>query len=419
MKESKKCVALLTLALGLWLIAFALTFGLTKHPIGASDLICGLLLVALGLLSITPSRVWSGWLVALVGVWLQIAPLVFWAPEALMYLNDTLVGVIAIIFAFLLTKKKEATTQELLPKGWSYNPSSWSHRIPTALLAMLCWFFSRYMAAFQLGYIDSIWDPFFAGGTVQVITSTISKNFPVSDAGLGAVCYTLEAILGWQGSSRRFASMPWLVLAFAFLVIPVGIVSVTLIILQPVVVGAWCTWCLATAASMLLMIVLTAGELVAALQVLREAKQKGGSVWKVLWRGTQMHKSIPNNRPLSKPSWGFTLPWNLVASLALGIWLMFTPAVLGTRGELAMSYFILGPIVVAISVLAFAEVLRSVRYVNILCGLLLILGPWLVPHVCMKCCIATSWIVGFLILILALRRGKISGKYGTWNRFIL
>lgn len=31
---------------------------------------------------------------------------------------------------------------------------------------------SRYLAAFQLGYIDAIWDPFFGQGTRQVLNST-------------------------------------------------------------------------------------------------------------------------------------------------------------------------------------------------------------------------------------------------------
>lgn len=141
MNEKRNRIALLTVALGFWLIAVHLTFGYRGHPVEISDLISGILLVILGLFSLSPTRIWSGWAVSLVGVWLQMAPLVFWAPLSIMYINDTLIGAIAIVLSFLLAKEEEVTSSVDRPKGWSYNPSGWSHRIPTVALAMLCWFF--------------------------------------------------------------------------------------------------------------------------------------------------------------------------------------------------------------------------------------------------------------------------------------
>jgi hypothetical protein len=407
--------ALLIVAVGLWLIALPWTFGYKGHPVACSDLISGFALVVFGLLSLTPPRVWSLWAACLVGVWLQLAPLVLWAPSALMYVNDTLTGALVIVLAFLLAKREERSSLGDIPTGWSYNPSGWNHRIPTTFLAMLCWFFSRYMAAYQLGYIDQIWDPFFPGGTLHVITSQISKDFPVSDAGMGAVCYTLESLLGWQGSSRRWASMPWLVFAFGFLVIPVGVVSVTLIILQPVVVGFWCSWCLATASLMLLMIVLTGGELVAVLQLLWEVKRSGGSVWTVFWKGRDVALSQPKK---TSAGWGFTLPWNLAATLILGIWLMASPAVFGIKGGLATSNFILGPMIAALSVIALAEVFRGVRYLNLLLGLGLLIAVWQSTGQSLAS-ISNTLIVGILVIALSPRKGKISEKYGVWDKLII
>jgi uncharacterized membrane protein len=332
------------------------------------------------------------------------------------------VGAIAIVFSFLLTKKEEAISGSGCPAGWSYNPSGWEHRIPTIALAMLCWFFSRYMAAFQLGYVDHVWDPFFTGGTLQVITSNISKSFPVSDAGLGALCYTLEFLLGWQGSSQRWFNMPWLVFTFAFLVIPVGIVSITLIILQPVVVGAWCSWCLATAASMLMMIILTAGELAGVVQLLNETRQKGDSIWRTFWRGrTPSYDLIaakPRYRPFKTIAFGVTFPWNLVISVLLGIWLMASPAVLDIQGGLAISNYIEGPMIVAFSIIAFAEVFRSIRYLNIIFGLSLILAPWIASERALLG-ICNNIAIGILVIALSFRRGKISERYGAWEKLIL
>ncbi len=414
----KNQIALLIAALGVWLIAMPLTFGYSGDAVGISDLISGLLLIVFGLLSQATNRMWSGWFAGIIGLWLQLAPIIFWAPNSLMYINDTLIGAISIILSFRLVQKKTVAKEAEIPAGWSYNPSGWSHRVPVVGLAILCWFFARYMAAYQLGYIDAIWDPIFKNGTLHVITSTISMDFPVSDAGMGAVCYTLEALLGWQGDTRRYASMPWLVFAFAFLVIPVGIASITLIILQPVVVGAWCSWCLATALSMLLMIVLTGGELAAACQVLKEAKKKGESVWKVLWKGTD---ATPGKQKKSfhkkSGGWGVTLPWNLCFSFLLGIWLMASSSVLGIDQGLATVNYILGPLVAAISIIALSEALRSVRYFNFLLGVCLVIAPWFVAH-SGTLSIVNNILVGLIILVCAFPKGRISERYGTWQRLI-
>jgi hypothetical protein len=421
MTSQKARIALLTVALGLYLIALPLTMGWMDEKVGFSDLLSGLLLLVLGFLSLSVTRAWSGWGIGIVGVWLQLAPLVFWAPVSLMYFNDTLVGAIAIVFAFLIAKKTEAPVAMAIPNGWSYNPSGWHHRIPTVALAMLCWFFSRYMAAYQLGYIDQIWDPFFPGGTLHVITSTISKDFPVSDAGMGALCYSMEALLGWQACSRRWLNMPWLVFVFGFLVIPVGAASITLIILQPVVVGYWCSWCLATAFCMLLMIVLTAGELVAVLQLLKEAKEKKESVWKVFWQGAGVSHALVQARPRSRHSrslaWGFTLPWNLLLSAALGIWLMASPALLKIVGGVATSNYILGPMIVAVSIIACAEVFRALRFLNSLLGLCLLLTPFLVGDFSSES-LCNNLIIGIAVITLCRPKGKVSERYGAWERFI-
>ncbi|SRR5581483_6902675 len=418
----KNQIALLTVALGFWLIAVPLTFGYKGHAIARSDMISGFLSLILGLLCLAPRRVWSGWVLGLVGIWLQLAPLVFWAPTAAMYINDTLIGALAIAFSFLLTKKSESESVPFIPSGWSYNPSAWLHRIPTVGLATLCWFFSRYMAAYQLGYIDAIWDPFFKEGTLRVITSKISKDFPVSDAGMGAVCYTLEMLLGWQGGTRRWACMPWLVIAFAFLVVPVGMVSVILIILQPVVVGAWCSWCLATAASMLVMIVLTGGELAAALQCVSSSKARGESAWKVFWKGTRIPNRGPSLKPLHRNknamAWGVGAPWNLVLSLALGIWLMLSHSILGIEDGLSIANYIMGPLIVVFSFIAFSEVFRTIRFINILFGLVLLLAPWATKNAS-GVGLTNSLIVGVLTIFLGFRKGDIAERYGKWEKFIV
>lgn len=55
--------------------------------------------------------------------------------------------------------------------GWTYNPSSWLRRTPIIALGRVGFFFAGLMAAYQLGYVDSLWDPFFGNGTEEILNS--------------------------------------------------------------------------------------------------------------------------------------------------------------------------------------------------------------------------------------------------------
>ncbi|MBS0653219.1 MAG: vitamin K epoxide reductase family protein [Verrucomicrobia bacterium] len=424
MDEKKKRVALLSVAIGFWLIAIPLTFEFKSKALLYSDILSGILLIVLGVLSLAPRRVWSGWSIAVVGVWLQLAPLVFWAPTSLNYLNDTLIGVILIAFSFYLISNRlsESESGTGIPDGWSYNPSSWLPRILTVGLAMLCWTFSRYLASYQLGYINEMWDPIFGNGSLRVITSKIANDFPVSDAGLGAFVYTMEFLLGWHGGSRRWHTMPWLVFSFGILVVPVGLVSIVLIILQPVAVGAWCSWCLAAAACMLTMILLSGSEIIAAISFIKKAVEQGDSFWKVLWKGKKLigqnHAAKPRNRKKDKTAWGFYPCWNLVLLAVLGAYLMLSPYLFSMTGTLATVEYIIGPFMITFSVVAMVEVYRIARFVNSLFGILLIAFPifWANPAT------GANWstaLVGLLALGLSIPRGVVRERYGSWDRYIV
>lgn len=417
MNEKKLRIALFLVALGCWLLSIPLTFGDKILGMVISDVCSGILLVISGVLFLTTQRLCSSWIAGFVGVWLQFAPLVFWEPSSLMYINNTLIGVLAIILAFHLAENSAVGIS--IPQGWSFNPSAWTPRVITVGLALICWFISRYLAVFQLGYIDHMTDPFFKDGTLRVITSQISKDFPVPDAGLGALGYTLEFILGWQGSARRWSEMPWLVIIYGILVIPVSVASITLIILQPVAVGAWCSWCLTIAVCMLTMILLTAPELAAVLQFLHQAKKAGNPFWKVFWKGASALKNGLKNAPSKgkTQAWGITFPWNLVITFILGIWLMFSPAVLNTHQLLAISNYIGGPLVSAFSFIAFAEAFRFIRFINILLGIGLIAVIWITPVINIHN-ILNNLLVGIVVIALSLPKGEIRERYGAWGKFI-
>lgn len=410
--------SLLISALGFWLLAAPVTFGYKDSKMWMSDPISGSLLIVLGFLSCFTGKKLFYSLAALVGFWLQFAPLVFWAPEGASYLNDTFVGILVIVLAFLLPGMTGADKEEggEIPSGWSFNPSEWGPRVVTVSLAMICWFLARYMSAYQLGYIDHVFDPFFGDGTTKVITSNLAKSFPISDAGLGALVYSLEFILGWTGSNRRWRTMPWLAGIFGLMVVPAGITSILLIVSQPVLVGAWCGLCLVTAACMLVMILLTIPEMVAVCQLLYQAKKSGKGFWKVFWKGDAEASLATPAQPVARKGFsrlGFTCPWNLNLSVLLGVWLMCAPSILEVLHPAADSDYIVGPLLITFSIISMSEATRSFRFVNLILAAFLFSAPyWLTGFSTLGT--MNNLIVGVFIALLSFKRGKILERYGKW-----
>ena len=419
------------MTLGLWLITSAFAVGLRSPGLQVSDVASGALVILLAALSLSRRpfwRLWAPWANSLVGLWLLFAPLVFWAPTAAGYANDTLVGALVVVFAILAPGMPMAPGMSMepgpdVPPGWSYNPSSWPQRAPIIALALIGFFLSRQMTAFQLGHVATLTDPFFGIGTERVLTSDVSRAFPIPDAGLGAVAYMVEFLMGFMGDKRRWRTMPWMVTLFGILVVPLGVVSITLIILQPLAVGAWCTPCLAAAVAMLIMIALTLDEVVAMGQFLVQARREGQPLWRTFWLGGTL-RDLPVTGP-ARPDvvsakamvWGVAIPWNLLLSAGLGVWLMLTPSVLGSAGAAAHSDHLVGALIVTTAVIALADVGRAMRFLNILFGAWVIAAPWILGGATP----ASRWsdaIVAALVILLTLPRGPVGERYGTWERFI-
>lgn len=87
--------------LGAWLIVGPATMGVRNHAVLSSDAGAGALLVWFGFM-FAPRHWWVPWATALVGVWLLFAPLVFRAPSATAYVNDTLVGTVVVMLAIVI-----------------------------------------------------------------------------------------------------------------------------------------------------------------------------------------------------------------------------------------------------------------------------------------------------------------------------
>jgi hypothetical protein len=426
------------IALGVWLVASAFTFQYPETTSFWSDIFTGAVIGVLGILTLFPRFDLARWGLCLAGMWLLFAPLVFWTRSAAVYANDTLVGSLVIAFSVLIPMMPSRAHHHVMtmpgpdtPPGWSYNPSDWIQRGPIIAMAFVGFFLSRYLAAYQLGHIPYPWDPFFGDGTRRVLDSDISKAWPVSDAGLGAVSYMLEALSGFMGGRNRWRTMPWMVVMFGFLVVPLGIVSIVLVMLQPIGVGAWCTLCLITAAAMLVMIAPAVDELIAMGQFLSGARRQGKPFWQTFWIGGTLdayqtapatepsvheHRSIP-----SRIIAGMDLdnvPATLLLSAALGVWLMAAPAVLGSAGTAANNNYLVGALAVTWAVIAFGEIVRPIRLLNILTGIWLIASAWTLSGMT-DLARWNNLFVGALLIVLSLNRGQIREQFGGWNRFLI
>jgi len=176
------------------------------------------------------------------GLALLFAPLIFKAPSLTGFNAETFLGLFILGISLFQRGQWEAK------------------RAPIILLALSCFLITHYMAAFQLGYFPTVWEPFFTPGTRAVLTSNISKAFPISDAGLGSIFYGVEAIFALTGRTILLSAC-MVVMAFA---------TLGLLIMQPLVVGTWCTLCLITAFLMLLMILLSRKEMLGNIKKVKE-----------------------------------------------------------------------------------------------------------------------------------------------------
>jgi nucleoside-diphosphate-sugar epimerase/uncharacterized membrane protein len=403
-----------------------------------SDLISGLLIMLFGVLSLSPRFSWAQWANAAVGVWILFAPIVFWTPSPAVYANDTMVGALVIAFAILVPMMPGMSHEGMMdrsdmPAGWTYSPSTYLQRLPIIALGAVGFIIARHLAAYQLGHTEGVWEPFFPGeggrnGTETIITSDVSKAWPIADGGLGAITYVFEILMGVMGDRRRWRTMPWMVLAFGIVVVPLGVVSIYFIIIQPIVIGTYCTLCLLAALAMLIMIPFSLDELVAMGQFMAQSHRRGEPFWRTFFRGgadpnggqdKQPGFGAPMPAAVASAARGVTVPWTLVAIALIGVWLMFSRVLVGNVPPMADSDHLIGALIITVAVIAMAEVARPLRFINVAFALWLVISPWLLAGASPLGAFA-SVLVGLAVVGLSLPRGRRSKEhYGSWDRYVV
>lgn len=408
--------------------------------LAVSDLLSGVFLAFFGAFSLSRrTNWWAQWGAAFVGIWLLFAPLVFWSPSAAQYNNNMIVGALAITFAVLVPMMPGMSMAGMMdpksvPPGWTYSPSTDAQRLPIAAMGIIGLLISRYLTAYQLGHIDGVWEPFFAGsaadprnGTEEIITSEVSRMWPIPDAGLGAISYMLEILMAVMGTRDRWRTMPWMVTFFGILVIPLGVVSIYFIIIQPLVIGTWSTLALVAALAMLIMVPFALDEVIAMGQFLWWARCRGKPLLRTFFKGDAVESgNADGSDVLATPEsfWadarrGMSFPWTLVACAGVGVLLMLTRPLLGADGAIANTHHVAGALVVTVSIIATSEVARAVRFLNLPLGLWLVAAPFTGEAVSVPL-LTASVVAGALLLALSLPKGRRTEEhYAGWDRFIV
>ncbi|MXO86925.1 NAD-dependent epimerase/dehydratase family protein [Altererythrobacter aurantiacus] len=427
------------IALAFWLMTQPPLIGIENPLYAWAEVGAGAMLLVTAIASLSWRLAITRWLSAGIGMVVMALPVLFVTPNATAYLSDTLVG--ALVFGMAIAARPEVGTalvarrrEPEIPPGWSFNPSSWTQRLPIIALAIIGLLFSRYLAAYQMGHVDGVWEPFFAGsaadpqnGTEEIITSSVSEAWPVPDGAVGAYIYMLEILTGIVGSRARWRTMPWLVMAFGLMIVPLGIVSIGFIIIQPIVIGTWSTLALIGAAAMLIQIPYSVDELAASMSFIRRRVKAGKSLLRVVLFGDTddgdrltpvEHEFERGPMTILKEMWAgaVNLPWNLCLAGVIGLSFLFTRLTLEAEGSLADADHLLGSLVITVMAIAAAEVCRAARYALVPLGLALAAAPFFydgsMAHM------AVSVAGGLAITALSFPRGRIVESYGSLDRII-
>src|SRR5262245_30710826 len=105
-----------------------------------------------------------------------------------------------------------------------------------------------YMLAYHGGLVRSLRCPFFGSGCNRVGRSPHAVHFGVPNAAAGAVGYATMATLALWAGDRSIEDRPWQPLGLGLMAAAAGTASAILTWEQPTKVGAWCFWCLTSAA---------------------------------------------------------------------------------------------------------------------------------------------------------------------------
>jgi hypothetical protein len=110
--------------------------------------------------------------------------------------------------------------------------------------------------------------------------------------------------------------------------------------------------------------------------------------------------------------------WPRLVNVALGIWLIAAPAVLGYAAPAATNDRIVGPLIATFACVAIWQATRSLRWLNVPLGLWLMLAPLVLGYP--RGAAVNSILIGIGVTVVAFVRGRLVHRFGggwpaTWK----
>ena len=103
--------------------------------------------------------------------------------------------------------------------------------------------------------------------------------------------------------------------------------------------------------------------------------------------------------------------WAQIINTFAGLWLIVAPWLLGYGESASQNGYIIGPVIITFSVVAYWEATRVVRKWNWPLAAWLLVAPWILDYNS-DAAIISDMAIGIIVLVFSSVRGKIEQGYG-------
>lgn len=103
--------------------------------------------------------------------------------------------------------------------------------------------------------------------------------------------------------------------------------------------------------------------------------------------------------------------WPRIINTGLGAWMMVVPTLFAYQKTEADNAYIFGALIISNAIIAMAESVRNVRFLNLVIGIWLILAPWILSFDTTAAKVNDP-AVGLMVISMSLIKGRIRERLG-------
>ncbi|WP_100934880.1 SPW repeat domain-containing protein [Candidatus Chlamydia corallus] len=384
-------LSILPAFLGVLLLCSPNTLNYAQVDAIFSDRLCGFLLIFLAIASlIKRSLLWLG---APLGIWVTLFACVAGRSPTI-FANDTLIGfAILAVVCISPTRPEALEVGPTLPEGFSYNPSAGGRRAAVLFLSLLGWLEARYLTAASLGIASK------------------SSKFLLLYSSIMTV-YSLLVVLSLAGSERRWHTRPKIVIATALALIGVIILTLLPIILHELRHDCWLCLCLTIEPAFA--VVFAYDETRATLRYISQFLGDKRALARASFFGSEYYKHtlsweertvLPLRKAYKQAFEGISFPINQLLAIVIAAIFVKVNSTMSLPTFSKNFLNICCWFIIVLFILAFAESLRHLRWMNLIFAAAILLSPALFHIPLESPMFLPTIITGFILIVLSI--GKI------------